>query len=75
MLKIKIKLKEVLKENKLTQVQLSKLTGIAQARISKLCGEERQEVNLLMLEKIAHALNISDISVLMQFESQKEEEL
>lgn len=74
MLKIKIKLKQVLKENKLTQVQLSELTGIAQARISKLCGEDRQEVNLLMLEKIAHALNINDISILMQFKDQKEDE-
>ncbi|MFL1672222.1 helix-turn-helix transcriptional regulator [Paenibacillus dendritiformis] len=68
MLKIKIKLKEVLKERGLTQMELAELSGVAQARISKLCSANRQEVNLEMLEKIAHALNIKDISVLLQFE-------
>ncbi|WP_442603806.1 helix-turn-helix domain-containing protein [Paenibacillus sp. KN14-4R] len=68
MLKIKVKIKEVLKERGMTQMDLSKLTGIAQARISKLSSTDRQEVNLEMLEKIAHALGITDISVLLQFE-------
>ncbi|KJD44318.1 helix-turn-helix domain-containing protein [Paenibacillus terrae] len=68
MLKIRIKLKEILKEKGITQKQLEELSGVAQARISKLSSDDRQEVNLLMLEKIAHALEIKDISVLMQFE-------
>ncbi|NOJ71424.1 helix-turn-helix domain-containing protein [Paenibacillus alvei] len=73
MLRIKIKLKDVLKEKRITQMELSELTGIAQARISKLCSAKRQEVNLEMLEKIAHALNIKDISVLLQFEEYTDE--
>jgi transcriptional regulator with XRE-family HTH domain len=67
--KIKIKLKEVLKNRGITQKQLEEMSGVPQARISKLCSEDRQEVNLLMLEKIADALDIVDIAVLMQFES------
>ncbi|MEK5415420.1 MULTISPECIES: helix-turn-helix domain-containing protein [unclassified Paenibacillus] len=67
MLKIKLKIKELLKERGITQVELSGLTGIAQARISKLCNPNRQEVNLEMLEKIAHALEITDISLLIDF--------
>jgi transcriptional regulator with XRE-family HTH domain len=55
-------------------MQLSELSGVAQARISKLCSDKRQEVNLEMLEKIAHALGIIDISELMQFEEVKDRE-
>ncbi|WP_025721393.1 helix-turn-helix domain-containing protein [Paenibacillus sp. 1-18] len=72
MLKIRIKLKEVLKEKGVTQKQLEKLSGVSQARISKLSSNDRQEVNLVMLEKIAHALDINDLSVLMQFEEREE---
>jgi putative transcriptional regulator len=73
MLKIKIKLKDVLKELDVTQKHLEALTGIPQSRISTLCSGNRQEVNLIMLEKIAHALNIKDISVLLQFEESDNE--
>lgn len=68
MLKIKIKLKDVLKSRGITQKQLEEMSGVSQARISKLCSDDRQEVNLLMLEKIAYSLDIKDISILMQFE-------
>lgn len=51
-------------------MQLSEKSGVNQARISQLCSPKtkRKEVNLEMLEKIALALNIKDISELMQFE-------
>ncbi|MGG1617138.1 helix-turn-helix domain-containing protein [Paenibacillus sp. NRS-1782] len=68
MLKIKIKLKEVLKTKGITQKNLEAMTGIPQSRISTLCSGNRQEVNLLMLEKIAHALEITDLSELIQLE-------
>ncbi|MEK4509462.1 helix-turn-helix domain-containing protein [Paenibacillus sp. FSL K6-2524] len=70
MLILNIKLKEVLKKNGMTQMQLSEKSGVNQARISQLCSPKtkRKEVNLEMLEKIALALNIKDISELMQFE-------
>ncbi|MEC0237656.1 helix-turn-helix transcriptional regulator [Paenibacillus kribbensis] len=70
MLKIKIKLKEVLKTKGITQKNLEAMTGIPQSRISTLCSGNRQEVNLLMLEKIAHALEITDLSELIQLEAE-----
>ncbi|MFK4341523.1 MULTISPECIES: helix-turn-helix transcriptional regulator [Paenibacillus] len=70
MLKIKIKLKEVLKTKGITQKNLEAMTGIPQSRISTLCSGNRQEVNLLMLEKIAHALEITDLSELIQLEEE-----
>lgn len=67
MYKIRIKIKDILNERNITQKQLESMSGVHQARISKLLREDRQEVNLIMLEKIAAALNITDISELMQF--------
>lgn len=72
MLRIKVKLKELLKERGITQVELSELSKVAQARISKLCSPDRQEVNLEMLAKIAHALGITDIRQLLDFETEEE---
>lgn len=74
MLKIKVKLKELLKERGITQNELSKLSDVAQSRISKLCSPNRQEVNLEMLEKIAHALEITDIRLLLDFVPSNTEE-
>ncbi|WIM38857.1 helix-turn-helix transcriptional regulator [Paenibacillus sp. PK4536] len=64
---IKIRLKQALKDRSLTQKQLEALSGVSQARISKLCRDDRQEVNLLMLSKIANAMGITDISELLDF--------
>lgn len=68
MVKIKIVLKETMKNKCVTQKQLEEMTGIGQARISKLNDPSREEVNLIMLGKIAEALEITDISDLMQIE-------
>ena len=70
---IKIRLKQVLKERSMTQKQLEALSGVSQARISKLCRDDRQEINLLMLSKIAHALHITDISELLYFSDEDSE--
>lgn len=64
---IKINLKSILKKYNLTQKQLEALSGVSQSRISKLCRDDRQEVNLLMLSKIANAMEITDISELLDF--------
>ncbi|WP_413782952.1 hypothetical protein [Paenibacillus polymyxa] len=37
-----------------------------------MCRNEREEVNLAMLTRIADALNIKNVSVLMQFEENEE---
>lgn len=44
------------------------MSGVNQARISQLCKPGRQEINLGILEKVAPALDITDITELIQFE-------
>ncbi|WP_306568576.1 helix-turn-helix domain-containing protein [Paenibacillus elgii] len=68
MRKLKIKLKEILKQRNMTQLELSKLSNVRQAAISELCRNERKEINLEQIERIATALNITKISELLEFQ-------
>ncbi|APQ62175.1 DNA-binding protein [Paenibacillus polymyxa] len=61
-----------MKEKGITQTKLSQLTGIRQATISDICRNARQEISFPVIEKIAQALEINDISILMQFEETEE---
>ncbi|MGF9911872.1 helix-turn-helix transcriptional regulator [Paenibacillus ehimensis] len=67
MRKIKIKLKEILKQRNMTQLELSKLSNVRQAAISELCRNERKEINLEQIERIANALNTTEIGELLEF--------
>lgn len=71
-MKVKILLKEAMKKRNLTQMQLSELSGVRQAAISELYRNARQEINLIMLAKLATAMNIKDISELLQFVEEDE---
>lgn len=71
-MKVKILLKEAMKKRNLTQMQLSELSGVRQAAISELYRNARQEINLIMLSKLATAMNIKDISELLQFVDENE---
>jgi transcriptional regulator with XRE-family HTH domain len=62
MLRLEIKLKEALKENNLTQKELSELTGIREAAISELSNMKRRSINVEHLEKIINELNVENIS-------------
>ncbi|MHA7582056.1 helix-turn-helix domain-containing protein [Paenibacillus vandeheii] len=68
MLRVRLQLDKVLSEKDITQTKLSALTGIRQATISDICRNARQEISFPVLEKIAAALDITDISELIQFE-------
>ncbi|WP_314587903.1 helix-turn-helix transcriptional regulator [Paenibacillus terrigena] len=70
MLKLTIKLKEVLKDRGITQKQLDEMSGVPQSKISVMCNNKLQELNMGNVEKIAHALGITDISELLQFEAE-----
>jgi transcriptional regulator with XRE-family HTH domain len=61
MLRVRLKVKDLIHKRGLTQVQLSELTGIRQAAISEMSRDIRENVSLRHLEKIANALNITDI--------------
>ncbi|KAA1181538.1 helix-turn-helix domain-containing protein [Paenibacillus sp. B2(2019)] len=67
-MKLRIKLQDILAERKMTQVQLSKISNVTQAKISNLCNNKFKELNIGIIERIAAALEIEDISMLMQLE-------
>lgn len=46
MLKFRIKLKEVLKDRGITQKKLEELSGVPQSKISNLCNNKFQELNI-----------------------------
>ncbi|MFD2672786.1 helix-turn-helix domain-containing protein [Marinicrinis sediminis] len=64
--KINVKLNEVMRSRNLTQLQLSEMTGVRQASISEMSRNIRDKVNLRHLERIADALNIDDVSELIE---------
>jgi putative transcriptional regulator len=64
-MKLRIKLDEVLKDRNMSQKELARLTGIRPAAISELYNNQRKSINREHIEKIAAALNISDISELI----------
>lgn len=66
-MKLNILLKKLLKEKGMTQVELSHLSSVPQSKISMLCNNNYQELNIANLEKIASAMEIENISELMEF--------
>ena len=64
---IKLRLKQLLKEKKVTQMQLSSMTGLHQSRISSMCNNESRSINTYNLDKIAKALNVDDINELVEY--------
>lgn len=64
-MKLRVKLDEVLKDRNMSQKELAELTGIRPAAISELYNNQRKSINREHIEKIAAALDISDISELI----------
>lgn len=60
-------LKARLKERGLTQQQLADKSGVRQATISQLCRGNVEKLHIPTLEKIAAAMNITDITQLLSF--------
>jgi len=63
---LNIRLDKVLKERGLTQKQLSEMTGLRPAAISQLCNNFVQRISIEHIEKIAEALEITDLNELME---------
>lgn len=55
----------------MTQKELSLKSNVRQAAISELCRNERKEINLEQMERIAEALEINDISELIEIEKER----
>ena len=64
-MKLYVRLAEILKERNMTQIELKELTGIRAAAISELANNQRRSINRDHLERIANALDITEISELI----------
>lgn len=65
---IKLKVKELLEERKITQKKLAQMSGIRESTISDIVRGTRTVINFEHLSKIAEALDIDNISQLIDFE-------
>ena len=66
--KVKLKVKELLEERNITQKKLAKISGIRESTISDIVRGTRTVINFEHLSKIAEALEIDNISQLIDFE-------
>ncbi|WP_102693813.1 helix-turn-helix domain-containing protein [Rummeliibacillus pycnus] len=63
---IRIKLAELLTVHKMEQKQLAELTGVTTRAISELVNNKQKRITLDSLAKISDALEIDDISELIE---------
>ena len=66
--KVKLKVKELLEERNITQKKLAQISGIRESTISDIVRGTRTVINFEHLSKIAEALEIDNISQLIEFE-------
>ena len=66
--KVKLKVKELLEERNITQKKLAQISGIRESTISDIVRGTRTVINFEQLSKIAEALEIDNISQLIDFE-------
>lgn len=66
---VKLKVKEILEERKITQKKLAEVSGICESTISDIVRGTRTVINFEHLSKIAEALEITDIRELIDFEN------
>lgn len=65
---LKTKLKEILEGRKMTQKQLSELTGLRPNTISEIAKNTRDSINREHIGKIANALKIEDPNEILYFD-------
>lgn len=66
---VKLKVKEILEERKITQKKLAEVSGIRESTISDIVRGARTVIKFEHLSKIAEALEITDIRELIDFEN------
>lgn len=67
-MELEIKLDEVLRQNGITQKELSRKTGLHPSTISDMCRNSRTCVNKKQLGQIAEVLHIKDVNKLLIFQ-------
>ncbi|MBB3154495.1 plasmid maintenance system antidote protein VapI [Paenibacillus endophyticus] len=73
MLKLRLKLDEIIKEQNISQNKLAQIIEVRQATLSDMCRNARTEINIPIIEKIANHFGIKDISNLIELVDIKEE--
>ena len=66
-MEIYVKVKDILEQRNITQLQLAEMTGIRAAGISDICRNQQKAINRDHIVRIAKALNIEDISEIIEF--------
>lgn len=67
---IKLKIKRAIEERGITQKRLAEMSGIRESTISDIVRGTRTVINFEHLSKIAEALEVSDITELIDFDSE-----
>lgn len=66
---VKLKVKEAIEERGITQKKLAEMSGIRESTVSDIVRGSRTVINFEHLSKIAEALEVNDITELIDFES------
>lgn len=64
--KVEMRLKELVKERGISLRELARLSDIEPSIVNKLANNKREKVYLAHIERIAEALDISDISEIIR---------
>lgn len=59
--KVVVKIPELIKEHNISLRELSRLSDVRHAALSELSSGKRENINFNHIERIAEALNITDI--------------
>ncbi|MNW46452.1 Helix-turn-helix domain protein [compost metagenome] len=64
--KVIVKIGELTKKHKISLRELSRLSDVRHAALSELSNGKRESINFSHIERIAEALNISDIREIIE---------
>lgn len=70
--RVVVKIPEIIKKNKISLRELSRLTDIRHAALSELANHKRHNINFGHIERIAEAFNIKDIREIIDLEDIRE---
>lgn len=65
-IKIRVNIDQLLQQHHISLRELSRLTDIRHAALSELANQKRENINFYHIEKIAEALNITDIREIIE---------
>jgi len=65
-MELKVKLKEVLNERGMSQVELAEKTGLTRTVISELATNRRTSINREHINKVLQALEITDMNEMFE---------